>query len=72
MSIGAMHKGRPHGGGEGGFKNCPILRTNSTDRLRECVTKGGRGSRNVKNYRDVIYGWSLMKNLVDVMSPLAN
>ena len=29
--------------GEGGFKNCPILRTNSTDRLHECATKGGGG-----------------------------
>ena len=26
--------------GEGGFKNCPILRTNSTDRLREMRTRG--------------------------------
>ena len=41
-------------GGEGGCQNV----TNSTDRLRECVTKGGRGSRNVKKLRDVIYGWS--------------
>ena len=50
--------------GGGGFKNCPILRTNSTDRLRECMMKGGRGSRNVKNLRDVIYGWSLKKTIV--------
>ena len=28
-------------GGEG-FKNCPILRTNSTDRLREMRTRGGQ------------------------------
>ena len=35
--------------------------TNSTDRLRECVTKGGEGSKNPKNLRDVIYGWSLNK-----------
>ena len=33
--------------------------TNSTDRLRECVTKGGRGSKMLKILRDVIYGWSL-------------
>ena len=34
--------------------------TNTTDRLRECVTKGGRGSKKVENLRDVIYGWSLV------------
>ena len=43
------------GGGEGGCRNV----TNTTDRLRECVTKGGRGSKKVENLRDVIYGWSL-------------
>ena len=42
--------------GGGGVTQCV---TNSTDRLRECGTKGGRGSKNVKNLRDVIYGWSL-------------
>ena len=40
--------------GEGGFKNRPILRTNSTDRLRECVTKGGEGVQNPENFADVI------------------
>ena len=29
------------GGGPGGFKNCPIMRTNSTDRLREMRTREG-------------------------------
>ena len=43
------------GGGEGGCQNV----TNSTDRLRECVTKGGRGSKKAKKLRDVIYGWPL-------------
>ena len=43
------------GGGEGGCQNV----TNTTDRLRECVTKGGRGSKKTKKLRDVIYGWSL-------------
>ena len=33
--------------------------TNTTDRLRECVTKGGRGSKKEENLCDVIYGWSL-------------
>ena len=47
------------GGGGGGCQNVTI----TTDRLRECVTKGGRGSRNVNNLRDVIYGWSLKPNL---------
>ena len=42
---------------------------NSTDRLRECVTKGGRGSRNVKNLRDVIYGWSLRKTFTEELIP---
>ena len=32
-------------GREGGFKNCQILHTNSTDRLREMQTNGGRGSK---------------------------
>ena len=32
--------------------------TNSTDRLRECMTRG-RGSKNERNLRDVIYGWPL-------------
>ena len=35
-----IHKGRPHGGGEGGLRNIKILRTNSTDRLREMWTRG--------------------------------
>ena len=39
--LGAIHKGRPHGGG--GFKNWSILRTNSTDRLREMRTRGRGG-----------------------------
>ena len=37
--------------GGGGFKNCPILRTNSTDRLREMRMKGGGGSKNPKILR---------------------
>ena len=39
--------------GGGGFKNCPILRTNSTDRLREMWVTGGRigGSKNPKILR---------------------
>ena len=42
--------------------------TKSTDRLRECVTKGGRGFKNVRNLRDVIYGWSLICNSDDKIS----
>ena len=42
--------------GGGGVSQCV---TNTSDRLRECVTKGGRGSKKVENLRDVIYGWSL-------------
>ena len=37
--------------GGGGFKNYPILRTNSTDRLREMRMKGGGGSKNPKILR---------------------
>ena len=44
------------GGGEGGCQNV----TNTTDRLRECVTKGGRGSKNPEIMHDVIYGWPLI------------
>ena len=48
-----------------GVQELPILRTNSTDRLRECVTKGGgRGSKNLKNMHDIIYVWSLRLQLV--------
>ena len=39
--------------GEGGFKNCWILRTNSTDRLREMRMKG-EGVKKSKNFADVI------------------
>ena len=35
-------------GGEGGFKNLPILQMNSTDRLREMQTKEGGGSKTPK------------------------
>ena len=35
--------------------------TNSTDRLRECVTKGGKGvQKNQKFESDIIYGWYLL------------
>ena len=37
-------------GGEGVVQNV----TNSTDRLRECVTKGGEGVQNPENFADVI------------------
>ena len=43
-----------HTEGEGGLKNCLILRTKSTDRLREMRIKGGRGVKNPKNVADVI------------------
>ena len=33
--------------------------TNTTDRLRECVTKGGEGVQNPENFADVLYVWSL-------------
>ena len=60
MTSGTMHKERPHCGGEGGFDNCQILRTNSTDRLREMRTnKGGGGVENPENFADVLYVWSL-------------
>ena len=48
-----------HTEGGGGFENCQILRTNSTDRLREMRTKGGGGVENPKNFADVLYVWSL-------------
>ena len=34
--------------GEGGFKNCPILRTDKTDRLREMRTRGRGGLKSQK------------------------
>ena len=46
--------------GGGGFKNRPILRTNSTDKLREVRTRG-RGVNNPQIFADVLYGWSLTK-----------
>ena len=52
-TIGAILKRRPHGGGEGGFQNCQILRTNSTDRLREMRMRGGEGVQNLENFADV-------------------
>ena len=45
-------------GGGGEVENCQILRTNSTDRLREMRTKGGGGVENPKNFADVLYVWS--------------
>ena len=44
----------------GGVKNRPILRTNSTDRLREMRTKGGRGVKNPEIYANVLNGSSLI------------
>ena len=46
-SIKCMHRQVPPRGGRV-LKNCPILWTNSTDRLRECVTKGVRGLKILK------------------------
>ena len=44
--------------GGGGLKNCPILRTNSSDRLREMRTRGrGGGVKNAQNFADVICTW---------------
>ena len=54
FGLGAILKWRLHGGGEGGFKNCPILRTNSTDKLREMRMKGGGGVKKSKIFADVI------------------
>ena len=31
--------------------------TNTTDRLRECMTKGGEGVQNPENFADVIAPW---------------
>ena len=45
--------------GEGGFKNCLILRTNSTDRLREMRTRGRGGVKNLGIFADVLNVWSL-------------
>ena len=49
--------------GGGGFENCQILRTNSTDRLREMRTKGGGEVENPKNFAYVFYVWSLKAKL---------
>ena len=41
-------------GGEGGLRNLQILRTNSTDRLREMRMKGGGGVKKSGNFADVL------------------
>ena len=44
----------------GWVENALILRTNSTDRLRELWTKGGgAGVKKARNFADVKNGWSL-------------
>ena len=47
--------------GGGGLKNCSILRTNKTDRLREMRTRGRGGVKNHGIFADVLYVWSLIK-----------
>ena len=42
-------------------KKCLILRTNSTDRLREKRTKGREGVKNPENFAYVLYGCPLMR-----------
>ena len=49
--------------GGGGFKICLILRTNSTDRLREMRTRGRVGVKNLQNFVDVICIWPLRSKL---------
>ena len=44
--------------GGGGLRNLPILRTNSTDRLREMRTRGREGVQKSQNFADVLYVWS--------------
>ena len=46
----------------GGLKNCQILRTNSTDRLREMRTRGREGVKNPENFANVLYKWSPSTN----------
>ena len=46
--------------GGGGFENCQILWTNSTDRLCVMGTKGGGRVENSENFEDVLYVWSLL------------
>ena len=55
--LGTIKKGRPHGGGWS--RNLKILRTNSTDRLREMRTRGREGVQNPENITDVLHEWSL-------------
>ena len=55
--------------GDGGFKNCPILRTNITDRMREMWIKGGgvgfssvlmdREFKKSENFVDIISEWPI-------------
>ena len=54
--LGTIQKGRPH---RGGARNLQILRTYSTDRLREMRTRGREGVRNPENFTDVLHEWSL-------------
>ena len=42
------------------MRNLQILRTNSTDRWDEILTKGREGVQNPKIFADVLYGWSPM------------
>ena len=55
--LGTIKKGRPHRGGWS--RNLQILRTNSTDRLREMRTRGREGVQNPENITDVLHEWSL-------------
>ena len=41
--------------GGGGLRNLPILRTNSTDRLREMRTRGREGVQISQNFADVLF-----------------
>ena len=42
-------------------KKCPILHTNSTNRLREKRTKGREGVKNPENFAYVLYECPLMR-----------
>ena len=44
------------------MRNCPILRTNSTDRFREMRMKGGGGVKKSQNFADVLKVWPLSLN----------
>ena len=49
------------------MRNRQILRTNSTDRLREMRTRGREGVQKSQIFADVLYGWSLSAKYIEAI-----